>query len=637
MHINAKRVRLATIVATLTAVSLVAGTVQGASPASDIDKIEDTETVYVMMDAAGSVKNTVVVDWLHIQGSGSASLVDPAPGVDKVESLTDEFEPTLSDGSATADITVDGTGDFFYRAETDAELPLDIDVVYTLDGARIPADQLAGKSGRLRIDISIHNKLERTETITFEDADGAERSAEVTYTVPILCLPQFVVDGRQMLDVVVPDEAQIMVTGSTRTYVVPILPSPDATATIEMDAEDIELEPTVIVALPMLPASPDFSTVGELHTLRDGLGQLGQLSQGHLQVVEGLVAGMDSYDLSGTSAAAEGLTELQSALGQMASGTTDLATLSEAQLAYLDGVIAGIDTSQFDSLVELQAAIGQMALAASQLETGTQSLVTLLDGQIGLVEQLRASNTALAQKAVQLSEANPGDADLQGLAAGLQGQDALITVLLDGGDPDGPGPAPAVPGLRETRDQLVGIGSGLTALEDGLSELETRSAALSAVPQAFEQLKSALVVLRDGGIVQGQQFPGLSTTTSGLKSIADGLSQASSGMSESATTLDTLGSLPAMMGDLRSALETLAQGGSLEGQELPGITTTVEALGEMAGGLGAGVDEMSEGEALVGAMKAAAANYTTFLGLPEGAVGHLSFLFKLDGVSKEVR
>ena len=51
---------------------------------------------------------------------------------------------------------------------------------------------------------------------------------------------------------------------------------------------------------------------------------------------------------------------------------------------------------------------------------------------------------------------------------------------------------------------------------------------------------------------------------------------------------------------------------------------------------GSGVDEMRKGEELMQAMKAAAADsYTSFLGLPDGAHGRVSFLFKLDGVSKE--
>ncbi len=55
----------------------------------------------------------------------------------------------------------------------------------------------------------------------------------------------------------------------------------------------------------------------------------------------------------------------------------------------------------------------------------------------------------------------------------------------------------------------------------------------------------------------------------------------------------------------------------------------------MDDGIGDGVTEAREGEALTEAMKRAADDYTSFLGLPEGATGHLSFLFKIEGVSVE--
>lgn len=541
MHIGLRNIRRSAPVVLLAAVSLIGSSVAPASPAPEMKNALDTETVYAVLDASGALKNTVVVDWLHVQGSGNVSLVDPAPAAGKIESLTDGFKPERVGDNVVANVTLDGRGDFFYRAETDAELPLEISAKYVLDGVETPPDQLAGKSGHLRIDIAIHNRLERRQTITFKDADGVERSSEVTFAVPMFCAPQLVLDGRRMFNVVPPAGAQIMVTGSKRTYVMMMMPSPDASTTIEMDAENIELDPTVITALPMLPSSPDLSSSSELADLRDGLSQLQQLSEGHLKVVDGIVTRMDAYDLSGASKAVAGLTQLQAGLGQMASGASDLATLSQGQVDYLDGVIAGIDTGQFDSLAELQAALGQMKAAASQLKTGAESLVALLDAQIGLVEQLQDSNAALARKATQLTDARPGDVALQDLATGLNGQDALIAALLNGGDL-GSG---YMPGLRETRTQLDGVASGLADLESGLAQLEAQSASLSAVPQAFEELKAALAVLRDGGVVQGQPFPGLNTTASGLKGIADGLAQTSSGLSGSSATFDEFSSLPA--------------------------------------------------------------------------------------------
>jgi hypothetical protein len=128
-------------------------------------------------------------------------------------------------------------------------------------------------------------------------------------------------------------------------------------------------------------------------------------------------------------------------------------------------------------------------------------------------------------------------------------------------------------------------------------------------------------------------MPGLATTTEGLADLASGIGQAAAGLDDSSGQFEMLDEVPAMMAELQSVLSALADGGTVKGSELPGIDTTVEALDEMGAGLGDGIAEARKGEALTDAMKRAADGYTSFLGSPDGAVAHLSFLFKIEGVS----
>ncbi|MDO8880172.1 MAG: hypothetical protein Q7W44_05145 [Coriobacteriia bacterium] len=632
--------RRSAAIATLAAVYILSAATASSYVAPGVPKaVTDNETVYVIADATGAPRTTVVVDWLQVEGTGRFTIADPAPGVGAIESLTDGFTPERSGEDVIATVDVDGNGDFFYRAETDAELPLEVGMVYILDGVEMAPTDLAGKSGRLRIEITLTNLLEREDTVTFVGADGIEQSSEVTYTVPLLCVPQFEIDGTRMTAIEAPASAQIAIAGSTLTYALPMVPSPEMTGFLEMDARDIELAPLIISVLPKLPASPDFSVADDLLELRDGLSDLRRLSEGQLQVLDGITGGMSEMDLSGAAGAADGIATLTSGLGELGDGADGLAQLTSGQYLYLDGVIAGIDASQFDSLTQLQAAIGQMHVAASELATGTAGLVQLLDGQIALAEGIRASNAALLAQAGGFAATysvdptlSPAAADFQTLAEGLGAQDHLLGVLLDGGDPDGPGPAPAMPGLYDTRDSLDTIADGIAMLADGLGQIEAQSAALSAVPDAFVQIRQALIVLRDGGMVSGQALPGLGVTRDGLAGVADGLSQAETGLAGSAAELARLAELPVMMVELADTLDALARGGAVRGQHLPGLTTTSGALQQITSNLGWGVDDMREGEALTEAMSAAADAYTSFLGLPEGAEGNLSFLYKLDGV-----
>lgn len=109
------------------------------------------------------------------------------------------------------------------------------------------------------------------------------------------------------------------------------------------------------------------------------------------------------------------------------------------------------------------------------------------------------------------------------------------------------------------------------------------------------------------------------TARDGPTGLASGLGQAAADLATSAGQLAALQPFPVMMSQL----------------QLPGINTTVGALGQTGSGLGTGVAEMRKGEALTTATKTAADEHTSFLGAPQGATGNLSVLFKLEGVSKQ--
>ena len=63
-----------------------------------------------------------------------------------------------------------------------------------------------------------------------------------------------------------------------------------------MDGTDIELDPIIVSVFPKLASEPDFSVTDGLGELRDGLDGLTQLSDGHYQVLDGIVQGMSEQD-----------------------------------------------------------------------------------------------------------------------------------------------------------------------------------------------------------------------------------------------------------------------------------------------------------------------------------------------------
>ena len=120
------------------------------------DTIRKAETVYVNLDNNGKTQSVSVTDWLH----------------------TDKAEVAAADRSDLKDITdIKGnmtpvrngnelvwhmpTTDLYYRGTSDKKAPVEFDITYKLDGKKIAADAIAGKSGKVEIQVRMHNTYKK--------------------------------------------------------------------------------------------------------------------------------------------------------------------------------------------------------------------------------------------------------------------------------------------------------------------------------------------------------------------------------------------------------------------------------------------------------------------------------------------
>ena len=106
------------------------------------------ETVYVITAADGQ-RTTYVSSWLH-NPDGSPSLNDVSD-LNDIEVVRGTAELGQDEGGQ---ITWEANGeDVYYQGVSDDELPVDVNVSYTLDGASISEADLEGKSGHLVMNI----------------------------------------------------------------------------------------------------------------------------------------------------------------------------------------------------------------------------------------------------------------------------------------------------------------------------------------------------------------------------------------------------------------------------------------------------------------------------------------------------
>lgn len=113
----------------------------------DVGEWKDkTETVYVDANADGSVKKITVKDWLRRNGDGE--IIDFSNLKDIKNTEGDEEYTQNADGT----ITWENKGeDISYEGTSNQQLPVTTKVTYYLDGKEIKPEDLAGKSGKVKI------------------------------------------------------------------------------------------------------------------------------------------------------------------------------------------------------------------------------------------------------------------------------------------------------------------------------------------------------------------------------------------------------------------------------------------------------------------------------------------------------
>ncbi len=117
------------------------------------------ETVYVIKNSDGT-KKTIVSAWLK-NPSGSASMKD-VTCLDNIEIVKGDAKLEKNENG---NVTWNTEGaDVYYTGTTGKAAPVDVDVTYTLDGAKLKASELKGKSGHLVIDINYKNTMSKTVT-----------------------------------------------------------------------------------------------------------------------------------------------------------------------------------------------------------------------------------------------------------------------------------------------------------------------------------------------------------------------------------------------------------------------------------------------------------------------------------------
>ncbi len=381
--------------------------VSASSIASTESEAGKVETVYVTADACGAVNDVIVSEWLK-NVTASSELADATELKDIVnvkgsETFTDNGDGTLTWNAEGSDI--------YYQGTTDKDLPVKMNITYTLDGKEISPEELAGKSGRVTMRFEYENNAKKTVEVNGKDIE--------IYT-PFAMVSGMMLDSDKFTNVEVSNGKVISDGGN---YVVMGVATPGLKESLNISEEkwdeledadeikdklsnsfeitadtvDFELGMTVTMASSDILSDFGMSDLSGSDKITDLKDDMGELNDGSNKLVDG------------TKTLKDGTKELRDGTKELYDGTTELS----------DGAV-----KLFDGSKELSDGTRRLYSGATELSDGTSKLYdgtgTLVDGTVSLKDGTKKLYQGVKAYTDGASQINDGAINLAGGAVKLK-------------------------------------------------------------------------------------------------------------------------------------------------------------------------------------------------------------------------
>ena len=585
------------------------------------------ETVYVKVDDAGNQKDVAVSD--QLKNISSLGTIDDVSDLKDIKNV--KGDETFSENNGKLVWQGDKKA-ICYQGTTTKKIPVGMKVTYELDGKKVSADDLEGKSGHLKI----HYEYQNTS------ADSGK------YT-PFLMATGLLMDGEKFSNVTV-DNGKVISDGDRDIVIGMGLPQlkeqltsvsskvddldiPDS-FTVEADVTDYEKVEAVTVA-----TNEVFNEVGtdkfdSLDELKDSMTELQDASNKLVSGSGQLKDGLDTL-LSSSGTLVSGIDQLASGGNTLAGGTGSLvsgmqsAKTGSSQLAggvkALSDGVSGMQAQVSDGVKDLsngvssvQAGVETIHGIAEQADKGVDSAK---DGAKGLCAGLEtasksageiatAASAALGrnQQTVQVEqqqEVTVDNSDIYKQIADLAKQ------MTDEND------------KAAVENVLNQISATKTQTVDVQAEVEVENpyvTALKGIASGADALSKQLSANGEIGGGAATLYGTLSSTqgatvkaaTAGLSgalasdgSLQRGISLLQSGVGEMGTKLGAgtnellsgIGTLQEGADSLNSGLGTLASGASQLNSGAGTLSTGLNTLQSSTGALVSGVEQLDSGAA----------------------------------------
>lgn len=423
---------------------------------NDADK---DESVYLISDANGNVNKTIVVD--HLKNKDKKDTLEDASNLSDIENVKGKEKFTQSGDKLTWQA---GGKDIYYQGTATEEPPVTQKVTYYLDGKEISPEDLAGKSGKVKIRFDYTNTTSYTETVNGE---------KQTVSVPFAAVTGLVLgDGFENIEVT---NGKAEVSDSSSVVLGYALPGlKDSLGIKDGDLDDDVnipeyMEMTADVENFSMPAAMTFVVNASDYVSTDGIDtsdlddMINDLKDASTQLQDG------SKTLAeGTDTLADGLSTLQSKLGTFASG---VGTLKSGIKTYTDGV-----STLSGGLNTLGNSTGALVSGADKLNSGAGQLAS---GSATLKDGLKSYTDGVSQLNTGLNQLNDSTGSL---ATGVTSLNDGAKTLSDG--------------INAANKGAAGVSAGVAQLKTSIDTAKTGADSLTAgakqVDEGVDKLKQSL-------------------------------------------------------------------------------------------------------------------------------------------------
>ncbi len=347
------------------------------------------ETVYSKLDNEGNNYKTIVST--HIENKENAELINDISDLLNIKN-------TSSDATYTQDgnkfVWNANKSDIYYQGETSKELPIECKIKYELDGKEVSSNEIAGKSGKVKVTVQYTNKEERTVDIN---------GKKVKMYVPFVVVAGTIIENENARNIEV--SSGKVIDDGTKSVVVGMA-MPGLQESLEVSKNDVEIPSDVEITMDAtnFETSSIISYVTPKVLEEDDLKIFDKLDDVYSQV-NTLQKSMNQIQ-DGANTLADGTTELANGANTLKDGVTTAyngAQTISSEVAKSTQSLKNDKTEALDNAT-LETIKKQAAESSKLTETQKTQIKAQAQTSSVLTEAQKAQITAQAKAKAVLTE-----------------------------------------------------------------------------------------------------------------------------------------------------------------------------------------------------------------------------------------